>query len=61
MGTLHQAQLLPKDEISTALRAMERLTELRTQLQGAHGIYQANPLAEVRAEWEEDVERVARG
>lgn len=61
MRTLHQSQLLPGDQDPAALQTLERLTELRTQLQEAHGTYPANPLAQVRAEWEEDIERVGRG
>jgi hypothetical protein len=45
----------------TALQAIERLTQIRARLQEEHGIYQGDPLAEVRAEWEEDVERTWQG
>lgn len=48
-------------QIFTALQAIERLTQIRARLREEHGIYQVDPLAEVRAEWEEDVERVWRG
>jgi Arc/MetJ-type ribon-helix-helix transcriptional regulator len=44
-----------------ALQAIERLTQIRAGLQEEHGIFQGDPLAEVRAEWEEDVERIWRG
>jgi hypothetical protein len=45
----------------TALQAIERLTQIRGRLQKEHGMYQGDPLAEVRAEWEEDVERTWHG
>ena len=48
-------------QILAALQAIERLTEIREGLREEHGMYQGDPLAEVRAEWEEDVERVWRG
>jgi hypothetical protein len=48
-------------QILAALQALERLTEIRAGLREEHGIYQGDPLAEVRAEWEENVERVWRG
>ncbi len=48
-------------ETLTALQAIERLTQIRARLREEHGIYQGDPLAEVRAEWEEDVERIWRG
>jgi len=45
----------------TALQAIERLTQIRARLQEEHGLYQSAPLAELRAEWEEDVERIWQG
>jgi predicted DNA-binding ribbon-helix-helix protein len=45
----------------TALQAIERLTQIRARLQEEHGMYQGDPLAEVRAEWDEDVERTWQG
>ena len=48
-------------QIITALQAIERLTQIRAKLREEHGIYQDDPLTEVRAEWEEEVERVWRG
>ena len=44
-----------------ALQAIERLTWIRARLQEEHGMYPGDPLAEVRAEWEEDVERTWQG
>ena len=48
-------------QILAALQAIERLTEIREGLREEHGMYQGDPLAEVRSDWEEDVERVWRG
>jgi predicted DNA-binding protein len=48
-------------EYLNALQAIERLTQIRATLQEEHGILQGDPLDEVRAEWEEGVERVWRG
>ncbi len=56
--------LVERDKEARKLReleAIERLTQIRARLREEHGIYQGDPLAEVRAEWEEDVERVWRG
>jgi hypothetical protein len=61
MSTLRQAQLPPEAENSAALQALERLTKLRILLREAWGIYRVDPLAELRAEWEEEVERNGRG
>lgn len=44
-----------------ALQAIERLAQIRAELQEEHGIFQGDLLAEVRAEWEGDVERIWRG
>ncbi len=43
------------------LQALERLTELRLQIQEAHGIYSGDLIEEVRAEREEDQDRIWRG
>ena len=48
-------------QIFSALQAIDRTTEIRTRLLDEHGIYQGDPQAEIRAEWEEEVERVWRG
>ena len=56
----HLGERAREAQISTALQAIERLTQIREMLREEHGIYLSNPLAEVRAEWEEDVERVWR-
>lgn len=45
----------------TALQAVEGLTQMRERLLEEHGTYEVAPLAEVRAEWDEDIERVWRG
>lgn len=44
-----------------ALRAVEELNELRSRLRERHGLYQGDPVAEVRAEWEQSVEQLWRG
>jgi hypothetical protein len=44
-----------------ALQAIGRLTQIRAELQEAHGTFPGDPLAEIRAEWEGDVERIWRG
>ena len=44
-----------------ALQAIERLNWIRARLHEEHGMYPGDPLAEVRAEWEEEVERVWQG
>jgi hypothetical protein len=43
------------------LQALQDLTRIRTQIREQHGVYQDDLLAEVRAEREQDVERVWRG
>lgn len=43
------------------LQALENLARIRTQIREQHGIYQGDLLADVRAEWEQDLERVWRG
>jgi hypothetical protein len=43
------------------LRALEKLTELRMQIQEAHGIYSGDLIEEVRAGQEEDQDRIWRG
>ena len=47
-------------QILAAVQAIEGLTQIRAGLREEHGIYQADPVADVRAEWEEEVERVWR-
>lgn len=44
-----------------ALQAIERLTQIRVGLAEEYGLLEGDPLAEARAEWEEDVERIWRG
>jgi Arc/MetJ-type ribon-helix-helix transcriptional regulator len=43
------------------LRALEGLVRIRKGVQEARGVYQGDLLAEVRAEREEDLERMWRG
>jgi len=57
----HLAERHQQAQQLTALQAIERLAQIRARLQEEHGMYQDNPLAEVRAEWEEDVERTWQG
>lgn len=57
----HLAERGKEARILTALQALERLTQIRADLHAEHGLYQADPLAEVRVEWEKEVERVWRG
>ena len=42
------------------LEAIRALAQIRTQLQAEHGTCPVDLLAEVRAEWEQEVERVWR-
>ncbi len=44
-----------------ALEALERLTRLREEIRARYGVYYGDLVAEVRAEREEDMERVWRG
>jgi predicted DNA-binding ribbon-helix-helix protein len=57
----HLAERRQQTQQLTALQAIERLTQIRTRLQEERGMYQSDPLAELRAEWEEDVERMWQG
>ena len=57
----HLAERSQQAQQLTALQAIERLSQIRARLQEEHGLYQGDPLAEVRAEWEEDVERTWQG
>lgn len=57
----HLAERRQQTQQLTALQAIERLTQIRARLQEEHGLYQSNPLADVRAEWEKEVERMWLG
>ena len=57
----HLAERAREAQSFTALQAVEQLTQIRATLREEHGIYQGDFLAEVRAEWEKDAERVWRG
>jgi predicted DNA-binding ribbon-helix-helix protein len=57
----HLTERAQEAQLASALQAIERLSQIRATLREEQGIYQSDPLAEVRAEWEEDVERVWRG
>jgi metal-responsive CopG/Arc/MetJ family transcriptional regulator len=43
------------------LQALENLADIRAQIREQHGVYQGDLLAQVRAERENDVERVWQG
>lgn len=43
---------------AAALQALGRLARVREQLRETRGVYEGDPLAEVRAEREDDVERL---
>ena len=43
------------------MQAIEELTHIRQRLKEEHGVYQGDLLAEVRAEREEEMERIRRG
>jgi predicted DNA-binding protein len=45
----------------SALHAIEELSQIRARLQEQRGIYHGDPLAEVRADWEEGIEQIWRG
>ena len=57
----HLDKRAEETQAATALQAIERLTQIRTAVREEHGIYQGDLLAEVRREWEQDVERAWRG
>ncbi len=57
----HLAERTQEVERLSALQAIDRLTQIRVGLQKEHGIYQGDPLAEVRAERDKEVERIWRG
>ena len=57
----HIAERHQQTQNTRALQAIERLVRLRTGLQEEHGTFRGLPLAEIREEWEEDVERIWRG
>jgi plasmid stability protein len=44
-----------------ALRAIEELAQIRERLREEHGVYQTDPLAEVRAERDQEMDRILRG
>jgi hypothetical protein len=54
----HLAERDREAQLQRELRAIEELTRIRRQLQEQHGVYQVDLLDEVRAEREQDVERV---
>jgi Arc/MetJ-type ribon-helix-helix transcriptional regulator len=57
----HLAERAQQIQQQGALQAIERLTQIRAKLREEHGVIQGDPLAEVRAEWERDVERIWGG
>lgn len=54
-GQDHEAQL------TRELAALEELTRLRLAIQEEHGIYTGDPIEEVRAERDDEFDRVLRG
>ena len=54
----HLAERDREAQLQRELRAIEELTRIRRQLQEHYGVYQVDLLDEVRAEREQDVERV---
>ena len=54
------AERLQGARLQRQMQAIEALTQIRRQVQKQHGVYQGDLLAEVRAEREQDVERVWR-
>ena len=57
----HLAERREQAQQLTTLEAIERLIQIRARLQEEYGMYRGDLLAEVRAEWEEDVERTWQG
>jgi Arc/MetJ-type ribon-helix-helix transcriptional regulator len=57
----HLGERAQEAQILAAQQAIERLTEIWAGLREEHGIFPGDPLAEVRAESEEDVERIWLG
>ena len=57
----HLAERVQEAESLRALQAIEELAQIRARLQEERGIYKGDPLAEVRAEWDKDAERISRG
>ena len=57
----HLAERRQQAQQLAALEAIERLTQIRAILQEERGLYQGDPLAEVREEWAEGVERTCEG
>ena len=47
-------------EAATALQAVAHLTQIRERVREAHGAYPGDPLAEVRVDSEEGIERLWR-
>ena len=57
----HLAERRQQAEQLAAVQAIEQLARIRGRLQEEYGMYQGDLLTEVRAEWEEDVERTWQG
>lgn len=53
----HRTERTQEAQLASALQAIARLSQIRATLREEQGIYRTDPLAEVRAEWEEDIER----
>jgi len=57
----HLAQRDMEARKRTSLQAIEELSLIRTKLREQHGLLRHDPLAEVRTEWENDLERLCPG
>ena len=57
----HLAERDREARLQREIKALEALTQIREQLQAQHGMCPADWLAEARAEWEQEIERVWRG
>jgi len=57
----HLAERDEEGKKQAALEAIEELSGIRSRVREERGIYPGDPLAEVRAEWEENVGELWRG
>ena len=57
----HLAERQLQTQQLAALQALEQLAQIRARLQEEHGMYPGDPLAEARAEWDEEIERTWQG
>jgi predicted DNA-binding protein len=57
----HLVEREQEAQITTAVQSLERLAQIRARLQEEHGLYSGDPLAEARADWDRELERILRG